>query len=81
MKTETRWAVLWRSENKLFGKTEYLVCDNGLPKVFATREEARLYINTGYGYIRHRKDLQQGPHGWKVPVVVRVKISYTLTKT
>jgi hypothetical protein len=80
MKLITRWAILWQSENKLDGKTEYLICDGGLPTIFETREDARVAVTAGYGYIKYRKDLQQEPHGWKVPKVVRVKIQYTILK-
>ena len=81
------WAIKWREENHLDGKVEYLVgrfCA-GLPTVpnhlaghttmvFQTRAKARTHIKECYGYIRQRSDLYQEPHGWKMPVPVRVRV-------
>lgn len=75
----TKWGVLWRSENKLDGgKREYLMWQKGQPLLFRTRREARQYINDSYGYIRDRIDLQEEPHGWKMPKAVKVKVEITL---
>lgn len=48
---------------------------NGMPLLFHTRREARQYRDKHYGYIRHRKDLRQEPHGWRLPVPVRVHVT------
>ena len=81
------WAIKWRSENRLDGKQEYLIgrfCRRGeVPDfltgydrmVFRTREQARRYIHDGYGYIAKRKDLRAEPHGWKMPIAVKVKVT------
>lgn len=48
--------------------------DRGYPLLFTTRSEARRYICERYGYIKTRPDLQAEPHGWKMPVPVRVAV-------
>lgn len=50
-------------------------CLSGVPLLFNTRREAREFIETNYGYIRQRDDLKNDPHGWKVPIPVRVKVT------
>ncbi len=75
IKSIVRWAALWRSENRLDGKTEYIICENLSPVLFKTRKKTREFIEERYGYIRERKDLREEPHGWKIPRPVRVKIS------
>jgi hypothetical protein len=69
-----QWAVLWRYENKLDGAQEHLIYDYGVPKLFPTRRQARYYIANGYSYIKTRPDLRAEPHGWKMPIPVRVEI-------
>ena len=69
------WGVLWRSKNKLDGYREVLLWEH--PKrlaLFDTRREARDWIEKKFGYIKTRDDLRREPHGWKMPVAVRVKI-------
>lgn len=64
-----RWSVIWRSDCALDdGPREYLVGEGGELPLFRTRREAR------YGYIRTRPDLHAEPHGWKMPIPVRVTI-------
>lgn len=70
----TTWAGLWRSENRRDGKTEHLLYRDCLPCLFRTRREAREYIEQRYGYIRGREDLKTEPHGWRVPVAVKVRV-------
>ncbi len=69
-----RWGVLFRSDCKLDGKREHLMFENNLPALFVTRKQAREWITKNYGYIRTRPDLRAEPHGWKIPIPVRVKI-------
>lgn len=74
-----RWGILWRSDNKLDGKQEHFLWDRypnraSVPLVFSTREQARAHIRIKYGYIKNRPDLQKEPHGWKMPIPVRVRI-------
>lgn len=68
------WGILWRSENRLDGKVEHLMWHRGRPLIFRTREYARRFIELQYGYIRNRPDLRVEPHGWKMPIPVKVKI-------
>lgn len=68
------WGLLWRSENRADGKSEHLIC-NCLPVLFSTRREALAYIKEHYGYIATRPDLRREPHGWKMPLPVRVTIA------
>jgi len=77
MKTVQAWGALWRSENKLSGRTRYLICDV-LPVLFQTRREARAWIDGHYGYIRKRRDLRREPYGWRMPLAVRVEVRYRL---
>ena len=69
-----KWGGLWRSGNNLDGKREHLIFDNCLPVLKTTRREMRLYIKDRYGYIATRPDLRNEPHGWKMPIPVRVEI-------
>jgi hypothetical protein len=73
------WSVKWVSDSKLDGHTEHLMNVRGLgvPMLFTTREQARIWIKTNYGYIAHRPDLRSQPHGWKMPRAVRVAVSIT----
>ena len=70
------WAIKWRQENKLDGKTERF-----MPSVkqfgfvlFRTRAEAKAHIRGRFGYIAHRPDLLREPHGWKMPIAVKVEM-------
>lgn len=69
-----RWGVLWRSCNRLDGERAHIVCEDCQPALFRTRREARAFIKDRYGFIKTRPDLQQEPHGWKMPVPVRLKV-------
>jgi hypothetical protein len=71
------WAVLWRSQNALDGYRHDFLGTNQHPSrtiLFDTRKQAREFIVAHYGYIRHRADLRAEPHGWKMPVPIRVTI-------
>lgn len=67
------WAVKWRSKNHLDGTTVHFMGRH--VDVFSSREAARIYIQDKYGYIKTRPDLQQEPHGWKMPIPTKVKIT------
>ena len=69
------WGAMWRSSNRLDGVTRHLLCENCVPKLFVTRADARQWIEEHYSYIRRRGDLKQEPHGWQMPVAVRVCIT------
>lgn len=73
--TYTRWAVQWRQRNRLYGDLRELIWHNGEVKRFATRAEARVWIEQNYGYIRNRPDLRREPHGWQMPRPVRVRVT------
>lgn len=74
-RTTTCWAI--RSD---VGDYEYLNGEaNGTTrtKLFRTRSEARAYNNKTYGYMRkpsHRY-LRTDPFNWKMPKVVRVRVT------
>ncbi len=68
------WGALWRSCNFLDGEQSHIINKGCLPVLFRTRREARKFIDAEYGYIRTRPDLREEPHGWKVPVPVRVEV-------
>lgn len=70
------WSVLWRSKNRLDGTSEHLLWEKpGRPAIFATRRETREWIEKEFGYIRHRADLRAEPHGWRMPIAVRIVIT------
>lgn len=75
------WAILWRSNNRLEGKNSHLICrwDTGVP-TYSTRKEARSVIEQDWGYIRNRPDLRAEPHGWKMPIAVKVRQVTELAK-
>ena len=72
------WGLLWRSENRLDGKTEHLIMrkSGSMPQLFKTRKQAREYKKTHYSYIANRANLKIEPHGWKPVQVVKVNVSY-----
>lgn len=75
------WGILWRSSNRLFGDDSHLIGVPGHPcrtRLFETRAEARLYIKKEYAYIADRPDLRREPHGWEMPIAVRVRITVAI---
>ena len=68
------WAAQWRSRNRLDGYTRHLCYENCLPVLFHTRKECRKFIESRYGYIAERPDLQEEPHGWMMPLPIKVTI-------
>jgi hypothetical protein len=70
------WAAKWRSQSQLDGRSEHLMLwDRGQPLApFRTRAECRAWIEKNYGYIKKRTDLKREPHGWRLPVAVKVKV-------
>jgi hypothetical protein len=74
VRVESRWwAVEWNSKNKLDGRVSRLQWGHGL-ELFRTRLECRELIEERYGYIRKRPDLRREPHGWRMPIAVRVGV-------
>ena len=69
-----RWGVMWRSDSAFERRSRHLMYENRIPLMFSTRREAREWIKNNYGYISGRPDLQIEPHGWKMPVPVKVRV-------
>ena len=61
----TVWGAVW---------FDTLLNKDGVPALFMTRREARLWINENYGYIKHRRDLRSKPYSWRLPRAVRVTV-------
>lgn len=56
------------------GVRTHLIYKDRLPVLFRTRRAAREFIESDYGYIRERSYLKAEPHGWRMPIPVRVAI-------
>ncbi len=78
---EQRWSVLWRSSNRLDGETRRVMWNAGNPLLFRTRAQALAYIKDRYGYIARRADLRREPHGWRMPLPVRVAVDIHIAPT
>lgn len=76
-----RWGALWRSNCLLDGESKHVMFDKGMPKLFHTRKEAAAWIKETHGYIAKRQDLRREPHGWRMPIPVRVFIKMNPTST
>lgn len=72
-----RWAILWRSENKSDGVSEWFMWEDCRPLLFQSRREARDFVESRFAYIKTRPDLRAEPHGWKLPRPVRVLVNLT----
>lgn len=72
----TYWAVQWRSDNALDGRSRHIIWADGpqAMRLFRTRRECRAYIEQRFGYIRTRPDLRAEPHGWRMPIPVLVTL-------
>ncbi len=69
------WAIKWRSQSLRDGKQEHLMGTGRIPPLlFKTRADARAHIKRYYGYISTRPDLRCEPHGWKMPMAVKVTV-------
>lgn len=74
-KSIPRWGILHRKENKLDGKKSWLRCDRTcMPEMFQTREEAREFISVNLKSTYSRPELKIEPHGWKMPIPVKIEI-------
>ena len=67
-----RWAIKHRSLNMTDGKREYFDAYRTTFALFLTRRDAKEHIEEHFGYIKNRPDLRAEPHGWKMPVAVKV---------
>ena len=72
--SDLRWGVVWRSANRADGQRCHLLGDGLGVRTFATKRDAAAYISQQYGYIAKRADLRREPHGWFLPVAVRVRV-------
>ena len=77
------WGIEFRADNWLDGKTSHLMVNWNSPydeirrpRLFNTRQLAREWNRRENGYIKLRPDLQCEPHGWKMPRVVKVEVTY-----
>lgn len=78
------WAIKCVSDSPLDGHREYFAGAAGVVKprevsgcrwlLFRTRDAARDYIKSRYGYIAKRKDLREPPHCWRMPQAVKVEV-------
>lgn len=77
-----RWGVQWRSKNLTCGEVKHFMRDpnNGDVVLFATRKESEAYIHDRYKYMANRKDLRREPHGWRMPVAVKVKVTVKIVE-
>lgn len=74
--SRSNWAVKWRSANRIDGARQHFMSDTrGLPMIFDTKHQAQAFIAGNYGYIAKRS--RKEPHGWKMPIAVRVTITIT----
>lgn len=55
------WGGFWNPQGQKF--------------LFRTKRECKAHIDRYWGYIKARKDLREYPHGWLLPVPVRVNIT------
>jgi hypothetical protein len=69
---------MWVSNGK--EPRRHLVNMDTLPKMFATRKDARRFASEQFGYIRERKDLRGAPHFWRMPRPVKVEVAYRVVK-
>jgi hypothetical protein len=69
---KAQWAIKWRSTRRSFLMGDV---NTGFVRLFRTRREARAYAEQQFGYIRQRPDLRAEPHGWRMPQVVRVRVT------
>lgn len=74
------WALLWRSRNRLEGYREHVMFKDCRPLLFDTRRMALEYRDEKYGYIRNRPDLKAEPHGWRLPLPIKVKLKFEYEK-
>ena len=71
--TLRKWGLLWRSRNHVDGYREHLLYEqDGRPLMFQTRREVRQFAQEKYGYIKTRQDLRDEPHGWRMPMPVKL---------
>lgn len=73
----TRWAIKHSSKNRIDGLRQWYDFNSQANsyRLFNTRKEARNYIEKLFSYIRNRPDLKAEPHGWRMPVAVKVKLT------
>ena len=70
-----RWGIKWNLKNKLDGVTGYFMFSDYKILQFFTKREAKQWVKENYSYIATRKDLRQEPFGWRMPKVIKIKIT------
>lgn len=79
--SDFRWTIKHVYENQLDGRVEHFererVCEDNKCNVmlFPTRALARAFAKQQHGYMTHRPDLKAEPFGWRMPQVVKVKVT------
>ena len=71
----TRWGLKWRSQNHAQGRSEHICWLGDSPTLFRTRREARAFQHKQYAYIRTRRGFKAEPHGWKLPAIIRIRVT------
>ena len=71
------WGVLWRVNNKASGKIlSIMYAETGTPVLFRTKRLAKEWIRQNHASVAHRTDLRAEPYGWRMPIPVRVSITF-----
>lgn len=85
-RVDHRWGIVKSSDNWLDGAREWFdpAWQNGLnmvpmPRMYVTRREAREACTRMRNDLKGRPDLQAQPHGWKMPRVCKIKVTFELT--
>jgi len=73
--TGGQWAI-----KHAHGKNIKPAGDAQVACTFRTKRDAQEFIRENYGYIARRADLRKEPHGWRMPLPVKVLISVERTK-
>ena len=71
------WGVLWRVNNKASGEILSLIyAETGTPVLFKSKRLAKEWIRQNHASVAHRTDLRAEPYGWRMPIPVRVSITF-----
>ena len=71
------WGVLWRVHTKAAGEILSIIyAETGTPVLFKSKRLAKEWIRQNHASVAQRKDLRAEPYGWRMPVPVRVSITF-----
>ncbi|MFH2141393.1 MAG: hypothetical protein ABIJ97_03145 [Bacteroidota bacterium] len=73
------WCTLNRSKNKLDGYREHIEMESCKPVLFHTKKEALKHIKENYQEYK-RNDLRAEPHGWLMPIPIKIKLTIERAK-